>query len=219
MFSLSLFLAPYRLALLGIKMLSVPIQPLPNQALQIQLASQSCTINLYQTAFGLFFDLYVGSTLIIGGVICQNLNRLVRSVYLGFVGDFAFIDNQGNSDPSYTGLGSQFTLVYLELADLQALGFAAGATPSAGAGSITNPAAPVGSRTGTFTLSPNSISTVVPNPLVQLGSVVLLEPTTPDAANDMATTSVLPGIGSFTVTHASNPRTDRTFNYVVAGFS
>lgn len=200
-------------------MLSIPVQALPNQTLQVQLANQSCTINLYQTAFGLFFDLYVGASLIIGGVICENLNRLVRSVYLGFVGDFAFVDNQGNTDPVYTGLGTQYSLVYLELSDLQALGFAAGAISTAGVGSVFNPALVSGSRLGTFTLTANANITTVINPLVQTASVVLLEPATPDAANDMATTSVVCGPGLFTVTHANNPRTDRTFNYVVAGFS
>lgn len=32
--------------------------------------------------------------IVIGDAICQNLNRIVRSLYLGFSGDVAFIDNQ-----------------------------------------------------------------------------------------------------------------------------
>ena len=32
----------------------VPVQPIPNQTLQIQLGGQPCTLNLYQTMFGLF---------------------------------------------------------------------------------------------------------------------------------------------------------------------
>ena len=99
-------------------MLLVPTQALPSQTLQVQLANQSCTLDIYQTAFGLFFDLYVGTTLIIGGVICQNLNRIVRSVYLGFIGDFVFYDTQGATDPSYTGLGTQYQLYYLEASAL-----------------------------------------------------------------------------------------------------
>lgn len=201
-------------------MLSIPVQPLPSQTLQVQLANQSCTINLYQTAFGLFFDLYIGASLVIGGCLCQNLNRLVRSVYLGFVGDFAFVDTHVNSDPDYTGLGSQFVLIYLELSDLQALGFAAGSVSTAGVlGSIFNPSAFTGTKFGTFTLTPNATSTIVVNLAVATTSVILLEPATQDAANDTATTSVVAGSGVFTVTHANNSRTDRTFNYVVVGFS
>lgn len=95
-------------------MLIVPIKPLPNQAVQVQLADQACAIEILQTAFGLFMNLYVGSNLIIAGVLCENLNRIVRSLYLGFSGDFVFADTQGSSDPDYTGLGTRFILIYLE---------------------------------------------------------------------------------------------------------
>ena len=56
--------------------------------------------------------------LIIGGVICENLNRIVRSLYLGFAGDLAFIDNQGSTDPVYTGLGTRYSLAYIEADEL-----------------------------------------------------------------------------------------------------
>ena len=69
---------------------------------------------------GMFCDLLVNDTLIIGGVICENANVIVRDAYLGFVGDIAFFDTQGTSDPSYTGLGSRWILVYLAPADLPA---------------------------------------------------------------------------------------------------
>lgn len=41
------------------------------------------------------------------------MNLIVRSAYLGFIGDLAFIDTQGTSDPIYAGLGTRFQLVYL----------------------------------------------------------------------------------------------------------
>lgn len=69
---------------------------------------------------------------------------------------------------------------------------------------------------GTFTLNPNATTTVVPAPCT-VSSVVLWSPTTPDAANDGATTSVVPSTGFFTVTHANNPRADRIFAYEVVG--
>lgn len=99
-------------------MIVVPLQPFPNQTLQVQLANQACTLNVYQYDYGLFMDVYVGASLIVAGVICQNVNRIVRSAYLGFTGDFIFVDTQGITDPVYTGLGSQYQLVYLEEADL-----------------------------------------------------------------------------------------------------
>lgn len=106
-------------------MLVVPIQPVPNQTFQAQLGGQPCVLNVYQTAYGLFMDVFVGNTLIVGSVICENRNRIVRSLYLGFVGDFIFVDSQpdplnGPSDPVYTGLGTRFLLEYLEASDLPA---------------------------------------------------------------------------------------------------
>lgn len=92
----------------------VPLQPIPNQTLQVLLGNQSCVLDIQQNPFGVFINVSVGDTLIIGGVICENLNRIVRSAYLGFVGDFVFIDMQGTADPVYTGLGDQFQLVYLD---------------------------------------------------------------------------------------------------------
>lgn len=98
--------------------LVVPVQPIPNQTLQVQLNGQATTLNIYQINFGLFVDVLVGATTIISGVIAQNLNRIVRSLYLGFDGDFAFIDTQGFSDPVYTGLGSRYLLLYIEPSEL-----------------------------------------------------------------------------------------------------
>lgn len=101
-------------------MLIVPLTPVPSQELTVLLANQACQINISQKRLGMFMNLYVNNSLIIGGVICQNLNRIVRSLYLGFTGDFMFFDTQGTSDPIYTGLGDQYRLIYLEAADLPA---------------------------------------------------------------------------------------------------
>ena len=96
----------------------VPVKALPYQTLAVQLAGQACVLNIYQKTYGLFMDLYVSGVLVVGGVLCENLTRIVRDVYLGFIGDFVFGDTQGTSDPFYTGLGTQYLLVYLEEADL-----------------------------------------------------------------------------------------------------
>ncbi len=69
---------------------------------------------------------------------------------------------------------------------------------------------------GDFTLNANATTTIVPAPCTPL-SKVFISAETPDAANDAATTSIVPATGSFTVTHANNPRTDRTFAYEVVG--
>ena len=96
----------------------IPLRAVPSQVLTVTLGGQACQIAVYQKITGLYIDLYVNNALIIGGVICENLNRIVRSIYLGFIGDLAFIDNQGNDDPVYTGLGTRFSLAYLSVNDL-----------------------------------------------------------------------------------------------------
>src|ERR1700678_364286 len=101
-------------------MLIVPLQPVASQTLNVQLAGQNCQLNVYQKSTGLFMDVYVAGALIIAGVICENLNRIVRSLYLGFIGDFCFLDTQGTTDPYYTGLGSRYQLCYVEVSDLPA---------------------------------------------------------------------------------------------------
>ncbi len=111
----------------------VPTLALPNQQITVTLANQNCRIDLYQMSYGLFCDLYVSNrifapgTLIIGGVICQAKNRIVRDAYLGFIGDLIFIDNDEGpnmpaEDPFFSGLGTRFSLAYLSVADLNGQG-------------------------------------------------------------------------------------------------
>lgn len=105
----------------------VPTRPIASQTLQCQLGGQACTLNIYQLAYGLFVDVYVGATLIIAGVIALNLNLIVRSEYLGFSGDFVFLDTTGNgNDPVYTGLGTTYELIYLSADDIAALNLPVG---------------------------------------------------------------------------------------------
>lgn len=93
-------------------MLVVPLQSLPSQTVSVTLGGQACDVHVYQRSTGLYLDLSVSSALVIGGVIAHDRNRLVRSAYLGFVGDLAFVDTQGTSDPDYTGLADRFLLIY-----------------------------------------------------------------------------------------------------------
>ena len=96
----------------------IPTQAVPSQQINVILGSQFCTINVYQKSTGLYLDLVSNSVSIINGVLCQDRNRLVRDAYLGFIGDLAFIDNEGTSDPDYTGLASRYSLAYIEPSDV-----------------------------------------------------------------------------------------------------
>jgi hypothetical protein len=107
-------------------MVIVPLQPIPNQTLSIGLGGQSCTINVYQQAYGLYFDLYIGTNPIVLGIIGLNYNLIIRNAYFGFSGDFAFFDSQGDDDPVYTGLTSRWFLAYVTADELAALNLPAG---------------------------------------------------------------------------------------------
>lgn len=99
-------------------MLTIPIADRPAQSLKVSLGGQSCQIDIDQKSTGLFLSLYVNDAPIALGVACRIGARMVREAYRGFIGDLAFADTQGASDPSYPGLGTRFVLVYLETADL-----------------------------------------------------------------------------------------------------
>lgn len=101
-------------------MMTIPLAAVPSQTLNVVLAQQNCTLTIYQKITGLFIDVSINDVLIIGGVICENANRIVRSAYLGFIGDLAFYDTQGSGDPTFDELGARYQLVYLETADLPA---------------------------------------------------------------------------------------------------
>lgn len=98
----------------------IPVTEAPAQTINVSLADQPCTINIYTKSINIpiqppgsiptdppvyenlnpvFLDLYVNDALIIGGVLCLNEVRIVRDAYLGFIGDLAVIDLQGTSDP------------------------------------------------------------------------------------------------------------------------
>lgn len=99
-------------------MLIIPLQAVPSQTISVALNGQSCQIDIYQKNTGVYCNLYVNNSLIIGGVICENLNWIVRSDYLGFLGDLFFEDILGDDDPDYTGFGSRFIFCYAEPVDI-----------------------------------------------------------------------------------------------------
>lgn len=90
----------------------IPLLSDPSQNLTVPLGGQVCQLSIYQKFYGLYMDIYVNDVLIIAGVICQNKNRIVRDAYLGFVGDLAFIDTQGDLNPFCSDLNSRYFLIY-----------------------------------------------------------------------------------------------------------
>lgn len=83
-------------------------QPLVNTAGQqlVQGIAQNAT------PAALYLDLYVSGLLIVGGIFCQNGVKIVRTSYLGFVGDLVFYDTAGSNAPLSSGLGTRWILTY-----------------------------------------------------------------------------------------------------------
>jgi len=74
--------------------------------------------------------------------------------------------------------------------------------------------------TGSFTCTASAATTAVTDFRVGKESVILLMPTTANAASELGAGTIFVSTRakqSFTVTHANNAQTDRTFDYVVIG--
>lgn len=105
-------------------MLVIPLQAVPSQQFTVGLNGQNCTISVYQKTTGLYLDLLLNNAPVSTTVLCLNCSRLLEDrQYAGFVGDFIFVDTQSpdpfaGTDPTYTGLGSQYELWFLEASDL-----------------------------------------------------------------------------------------------------
>ncbi|EPF2606912.1 phage baseplate plug family protein [Yersinia enterocolitica] len=99
-------------------MRTVSIEPLKSQSISVSLGGQQCEIRLIQRESFMYMDLTSNSIPLIQGVPCLYGNKMVGYKYLGFIGDFVFIDNAGRSDPEWSGIGSRFYLYYIEESDL-----------------------------------------------------------------------------------------------------
>ncbi|MGP9421489.1 phage baseplate plug family protein [Ewingella sp. AOP9-I1-14] len=99
-------------------MRSISIEPVKSQTISVDLAGQQCSIRLIQRETFMYMDLTVNGNPIMQGVPCLYGNKIVRYKYLKFIGDLVFMDNTGQLNPSYEGLGERFILYYLEGSDL-----------------------------------------------------------------------------------------------------
>lgn len=82
------------------------------QLLTLPLGTAIATISLSQLGTGLYADIGIDGTLIAAGILALDGVPLLNNPYLGFPGDIAIFDTQGNDDPDYTGLGSRFQLLW-----------------------------------------------------------------------------------------------------------
>ena len=107
----------------------IPLQALASQTAQCQVNGQAVTLNIYQQAYGLYMDVFIGTQDIVQGIICLNKTLIIRNSYFGFSGDFIFLDVQGGAsptDPVYTGIGTRYFLIYLTPEAIAALNLPTG---------------------------------------------------------------------------------------------
>ncbi|EPS9340814.1 phage baseplate plug family protein [Escherichia coli] len=95
-------------------MITVSVLPSKSQSISVSLAGQPCNIKIVQRQSFMYMDLTVNEVPIMQGVPCLHGNKMVRYSHLGFKGDLIFIDNDGESDPRWEGLGSRYLLYYIE---------------------------------------------------------------------------------------------------------
>jgi len=73
-------------------------------------------------------------------------------------------------------------------------------------------------NTGTVTLTASSATSTLTDIRIGKDSVIFLQPTTANAAGEVATLYLgTPGDGTVTINHANNSQTDRTFKYTIIG--
>jgi len=96
----------------------IPIQAVPNQTVTASLGGQQVQIDLRTMRTGLFANIFLNNAPLLYGVQCLDRVRMIRNSYFGFTGDLGFVDQQGQTDPVYTGLGTRYLLYYLEVSDI-----------------------------------------------------------------------------------------------------
>ncbi len=100
-------------------MRTVPLAAVPSQTVAVVLDAQPAQIAVRQNGDNLYFDLRVNDQPIVTTRICRNGQLLLLDArYRGFMGEFMFVDLQGNADPYYGGLADRFVLAYLSESEL-----------------------------------------------------------------------------------------------------
>ena len=93
--------------------MNIPLADVAAQKLTVVLNNQNISLTLYQKSTGFYCDIALNDKLALAGVICQDMNRIIRNSYFGINTDFVFYDIHGSNDPSYPGIGTRYLLYSL----------------------------------------------------------------------------------------------------------
>lgn len=94
-------------------MKTIPLKSIPSQVVKTVLDDQNIKLKVYQKDEGLFVDVTSDGVDVVVAVLAHDADPIVCIQYTGFAGNFVFIDTQGDSDPTYSTLGTRHNLVYL----------------------------------------------------------------------------------------------------------
>lgn len=92
--------------------ITIPLQPQANQAFSCILDGQSATIELETTDYGLYATVAYNGVSVASSRLCLDRTNINSAGYLGLPQALFFADLQGQSDPVYTGFGTQYVLCY-----------------------------------------------------------------------------------------------------------
>lgn len=92
--------------------LTIPLQPIPNQETSIVLNQQECRIQIRQLGSHLFATLTVDDSVVFRNAICLDRTPINGFETLGFSGALYFVDTKGHDCPQYEGLADRYSLCY-----------------------------------------------------------------------------------------------------------
>src|ERR1700758_2929168 len=90
----------------------IPLQPRANQSFSCILDGQSAHITLETTDYGLYATVVYNGVTVASSRLCLARTDINSAVYNGLPQGLFFANTQGESDPVYTGFGTQYQLVY-----------------------------------------------------------------------------------------------------------
>lgn len=90
----------------------IPIQPLALQTFACTLDGKQAQFTITSTDKGVFADVVYNGVSVIAGRLCLDRTNINPARYNGLPQGLFFADQQGTSDPVYTGFGSRFLLLY-----------------------------------------------------------------------------------------------------------
>lgn len=93
-------------------LIEIPMNSVPNQEILIRVSGIACTVTLRNFSTGLYFSLVANGAALCENVLCVDRSPLLRAAYMGFPGDFCFIDTVGQDAPEVWGLDARWRLVY-----------------------------------------------------------------------------------------------------------